>query len=76
MWAFLLLFCVGIGNAPVGQAPGVQMLSTRNFNIDLASSSMTVEFPIRSKGGKIPISYSLVGNYGILTGTLRRPSLT
>jgi RHS repeat-associated protein len=62
---FLLLLCVGIGNSQVGQAPGVQMFSTRNFNIDLASSSITVGFPIRSKAGKIPVSYALVANYQI-----------
>jgi hypothetical protein len=65
---FLLLFGVGIGNAQGGQTPGIQMFSTRQFNIDLASSSMTVAFPIRSKAGKIPVSYSLTANYGISTG--------
>ncbi len=65
LYVFPLLFCVGIGNAQVGQVPGIQMFSTRNFNIDLATSSITTQFPVRSKGGKIPISYSLVGNYQV-----------
>jgi hypothetical protein len=69
LWAFLLLFCVGVGDAQVGQAPGIQMFSTRSFNIDLATSSITTDLPIRSKLGKIPVSYSLIGNYQIYAGT-------
>lgn len=62
--AFLLMSFVA-GNAQLGQAPGIQPFSTRNFNIDLASSSITAVFTIRSKAGKIPVSYSLVTNYQI-----------
>ena len=66
LMGFLLLCFAGIASAQ--QVPGVQMFSTRNFNIDLASGSVTVGFSIRSKAGKIPVSYSLVGNYQISTG--------
>ena len=62
--AFLLM-SFAASNAQSGQAPGILPFSTRNFNIDLASSSITAIFPIRSKDGKIPVSYSLVANYQI-----------
>jgi hypothetical protein len=41
---------------------GVELFSTQKFGIDLASSSITQSPPIRSKSGKIPVSYALVGN--------------
>jgi hypothetical protein len=65
VFAALLLCCVGSAYAQAGQAAGIQMFSTRKFNIDLASSSMTTSFPIRTKAGKIPVSYSVAGNYQI-----------
>jgi RHS repeat-associated protein len=60
----------GIGLAQVDPAAGIQMFSTRENNVDLATSSITVNFPIRGKAGKIPLSYSLVGNYHVYGETI------
>ena len=63
---FALPLClVGIGSAQADPSAGIQMFSTRENNVDLATSSITVNFPIRSKTGKIPVSFSLVGNYHV-----------
>jgi hypothetical protein len=72
-FVFLLAFplCLaGIGLAQVDPAAGIQMFSTRENNVDLATSSITVNFPIRSKTGKIPVSFSLVGNYHVYGETI------
>lgn len=60
----------GIGLAQVDTAAGIQMFSTRENNVDLATSSITVNFPIRSKIGKIPVSFALVGNYHVYGETV------
>ena len=50
------------GYAQNDPAAGVQMFSTNNFGVDLASSNINVNIPIRAKVGKLPFSYSLVLN--------------
>jgi len=57
-------------NNPAG---GLQQFSTRAGgaidSLDLATSNVLLNIPIRSKSGKIPFSYSLVGNYGAFVWT-------
>lgn len=47
-------------------AAGVQLLSTNQFGIDLASSNVFMALPIRSKtSGPMPLSASLIGNFHV-----------
>src|SRR5580704_7631037 len=66
----LLLCLIGMASAQVDPAAGIEMFSTREYNVDLATSSITVNFPIRSKTGKIPISFALAGNYHVYGETI------
>jgi YD repeat-containing protein len=46
--------------------PGIQIGSTNEFGIDLASGNIHIEIPIRSKAvGPNPLAVSLVANYGV-----------
>ncbi len=60
----LLIILTGIGLAQSDPTAGVQPFSTQApggiyESIDLATNNIYVEIPVRSKGGKIPFSYSL-----------------
>jgi RHS repeat-associated protein len=46
---------------PADPNTGIQMWSTNEFGIDLATSAINVQIPVRSKAGVIPFSSSLVG---------------
>src|ERR1700690_2636347 len=47
--------------APPDPSAGIQMWSTNDFGIDLATSAITVQIPGRSKAGPVPFS-SFFGN--------------
>jgi RHS repeat-associated protein len=48
------------------QLPGVQMWSTNEFGVDLASNNIMLEIPLRTNSaGPNPISTSLIANFGV-----------
>src|SRR5579863_2275852 len=62
----LCLFCVAIATAQTDPAAGILPFSTQvggpyDF-IDLATSNISAQIPVRNKAGKIPFAYSLRGN--------------
>ena len=65
------LFCtVGIllalhGVATSQTLPGVQMFSTNEYGVDVATGNVNIGIPLRSKTGKIPFWSKLVGTSGM-----------
>jgi RHS repeat-associated protein len=57
-----VMLAVPFGHSQSDPAAGIQLFSTNNFGIDLASSNVSLQFPARSKVGKLPFSSTFVGN--------------
>jgi hypothetical protein len=63
-FSLCLLITVSLSDAqtiPADPSTGIQMWSTNDFGIDLATSAINLQIPVRSKTGAIPFSASLVG---------------
>ena len=59
----LVLLVASVAIAQIDPAAGVLPFSTQGIGgVDLATSNVFVSIPIRSKAGKIPFSYGIVGN--------------
>jgi RHS repeat-associated protein len=63
--AFILSCLVGVAASQVDPAAGVLPFSTQQLGVDLATGTVHVSIPVRSKVGKIPFSFSLEGNFDI-----------
>jgi RHS repeat-associated protein len=61
----LFLLVVSFTFAQNDPAAGIQLFSTNNFGVDLASSNVNVVIPGRSKIGKLPFLSAFVGNYHV-----------
>jgi len=64
----LAITLVSISSLAQGSLPGIQPFSTSAGGpydfVDLANTGVLLNIPVRNKTGKIPFSYSLVGNFG------------
>src|SRR5262245_27081563 len=61
--AGVLLLLAGVSLCQ--DVPGVQMFSTNEFGVDLATGNVNIQFPLRSKIGKIPFWSQVVGTSGV-----------
>jgi hypothetical protein len=59
----MLVICCSGAKAQSGPNNGILPFSTHDWGIDLASSAVYLDIPLRSKAGKIPYSSSLVSTY-------------
>jgi RHS repeat-associated protein len=59
----LLLFSAQMGTCQ--GLPGIQMFSTNENGVDLATGNVNIEIPLRSKTGKIPFWSKIVGTSGM-----------
>jgi RHS repeat-associated protein len=60
----LVVLCETAGHAQNPPQPGVVPFSTNSFGVDLASSTVNIAIPLRTKVGKIPFQAWLVGTSG------------
>jgi len=58
----IVLVFASFTSAQTDPIAGIIPFSTRENNVDLATGAITLEIPIRSKVGKIPVSFNLVTN--------------
>lgn len=63
--SIVLLLVVSLSFAQSDPAAGIQLFSTNDFGIDLATSNINVSIPGRSKAGKLPFSSVFNGNYHV-----------
>jgi RHS repeat-associated protein len=59
----LVLLLASFASAQSDPTAGVQLFSTNNFGVDLASSNINLSIPGRSKLGKLPFNSVFNGNY-------------
>jgi RHS repeat-associated protein len=56
------------GGVSAQSVPGVQMFSTNEYGVDLATGNINLSIPVRSKVGKIPFWSKITGTSGMTVG--------
>ena len=79
-WSLAILLVAGSARAQSDPAAGILPFSTHaggQFDsIDLATGNIMLNIPVRSKTGKVPASFNLIGNFHEYFAAIGYPSFT